>query len=208
MKPNKEYLKTLLKETAELAKTFDYSDIDGADAEISYLATKKYCWLGLHEGIASQADIKAKRTKFSDKIRANCRFYNKFFYRDGKLLKVESYVEGHDRLAAWYRACYIDNKRYLYPGGWCGEKGYGYIFVTEHRDGKVYEEYMVKDTQIVFWRYRYTSEGAVEAYNINYVPTGKYPILGEMEGIYNEATLEYKNTYCYNCYQNIDENKE
>lgn len=197
MKPTKEYLKTLLEETEELAKTFDYSDVDVANAEVRYLATKKYNWLGLLEGIAGKADIKAKRSRFSEKIRLSCEFYNKFFYISGKLMKVESYVNGHDRMATWYKAFYIGNKRYLCPGGNDGENRFGYIFVTEYRDGKVYEEYMVERTQIVFWRYRYTDEGTVESYYINYVPAGKYPVLSESEGIYDQETLEYKETNSY-----------
>ena len=194
MKPSKEYLRSLLEETEELAKTFDYSDVDVTDAEILYLATKKHNWLGLHEGIASLADMKAKRSKFSEKIRSSCGFYNKFFYIAGKLMKVESYVSGHDRMATWYKTIHIDNKRYLYPGGSNGENRFGYIFVTEYRDGKVYEEYMVEGSQIVFWRYRYSEDGTVESYFINYVPTGKYPIISESEGIYDQETLEYKET--------------
>ena len=71
MKLTKEYLRSLLEETEELAKTFDYSDVDVTNAEIRYLATKKYNWLGLHEGIASRADIKTKCSKFSEKIRSS-----------------------------------------------------------------------------------------------------------------------------------------
>lgn len=162
MKPTKEYLRTLLDETNEFAKTFDYSDVDVTNAEIRYLSTKKHNWLGLHDGIASKADIKAKHSKFSEKIRSSCEFYNKFFYIDDKLMKVESYVNGHERMDIWYRTFYVGNKRYLYPGGWDGENKLGYIFVTEYRDGKVYEEYMVGKTQIVFWRYHYSEEGNVE----------------------------------------------
>lgn len=197
MKPTKEYLRSLLEETEELAKTFDYSDVDVTNAEIRFLATKKYNWLGLHEGIASRADIKAKRSDFSEKIRLDCGFYNKFFYIAGKLVKVESYVSGHDQMAAWYRTYYTGNRRFLYPSGWEGENRLGYIFVTEYRDGRVYEEYMVGKTQIVFWRYRYSEEGTVESYYINYVPTGMYPILSESEGIYDQETLEYKETNSY-----------
>ena len=205
MKPTKEYLRSLLEETEELAKTFDYSDVDVTNAEIRYLATKKYNWLGLHEGIASRSDIKAKRSKFSEKIHSNCRFYNKFFYIDGKLMKVEGYVDGHDRMSTWYKTFYIGNKRYLYPGGSNGENRFGYIFVTEYRDGRVYEEYMVDKTQIVFWRYCYSEEGAVESYFINYVPTGKYPVISESEGIYDIESLEYKETYGYSWYQDNGE---
>ena len=201
MKPTKEYLRSLIEETEELAKTFDYSDVDVANADIYYLATKKHNWLGLHKGFASLADMKAKRSKFATKIRSNCGFYNKFFYVDGKVMKVESYVNGHDRMDTWYKAFYIGNKRYLCPGGSDGENRFGYVFVTEYRNGKVYEEYMVEGSQILFWRYRCTEEGAVESYFINYVPTGKYPVISESEGIYDVETLEYKETYSYAWHQ-------
>ena len=87
--------------------------------------------------------------------------------------------------------------RYLYPGVSDGENRFGYIFVTEYRDGKAYEEYMVGRSQILFWRYRYDEEGTVESYYINYVPTGKYPVISKSKGIYDIDTLEYKETYSY-----------
>ena len=203
MKPSKDYLKKLLDDTLEIAKNFDFSDVDVTDAKISYLATKKYNWLGLHEGIASLAEIKAKRTKYSDKIRSSCGYYNKFYYVSDKLIKVESYVDGHDRLSNWQKTYYTNNKRYLYPGGTAGQNGFDHIFVTEYKEGKVYEEYMVGKRQIVFWRYDYTTEGKIATYNINYVPTGNHPILSESMGFYDESTLEYEETSNYKWYQEL-----
>lgn len=204
IKPDKEYLMTLLKEVNELRDTFDYSDIDVSDAEVRYLSTKKYIWLGLTEGIDNQANMKAKRSKFSKKIRSDCQFYNKFYYKDEKLIKVECYVAGHDSLDVWYRTCYKDNRRYTYP---CGSyKNVTYIFVTEYRNDKVYEEYMVLDyNQIVFWRYNYPTEGTVESYYISFVPNGSYPVLAEVEDIYNEQTLKAETVRSYYWYEDFNQ---
>ena len=136
MRLDKEYLKLLLKK--ELAETFDFSDIDVTDSEILYLVTQKHPWLGLREGIDSQADIKAKCSKFSKIIRSNCSLYNKFFYKEGKLIKVETYIAGHDRLAVWYKVFYAGNKRYICPYGTDGKYVWGYIFVTEYKDKSIW----------------------------------------------------------------------
>ena len=61
MRPDKDYIKMLLSETKELVSTFDFSDIDVTDSEILYLATKKYPWLGLLEGIASHCFCKGHK---------------------------------------------------------------------------------------------------------------------------------------------------
>ncbi len=210
MKPEKDYLNSLITDVEDLADVFDHSDVDVAGAEISYLATKKYDWLGLHEGVAAKADIKAKRTKFSNKIRANCLFFNKFYYLDGRLVKVENFCEDRESPDVWYRTYYKDNKRYLYPCGSYAKNGCAYIYVTEYRDGKVYEEYMITGKQvkqIVFWRYRYPREGVAEVYYVNYVPKGEYPVLAEGKEVYDEATLERRTVDSYVWYQDRNKNE-
>lgn len=65
------------------------------------------------------------------------------------------------------------------------------MFVTHYKDGKVSEEYMVSGKQIVYEKYDYSDEEKVYYYYINYVPTGKYPVLAEASGHYLLDTLEY-----------------
>lgn len=40
----------------------------------------------------------------------------------------------------------------------------------------------------------------------NYI--NSYPIIAESEGLFDESTFEYKDTYSYVWYQDIDESKE
>ena len=84
--------------------------------------------------------------------------------------------------------------------------GLGHIFVTEYRNNRVYETYMASRSQIAFTRFDYETEGIVGSYFINYVPTGKYPIISESIGLYDESTFEYKETYHYAWYQNEAKN--
>lgn len=73
--------------------------------------------------------------------------------------------------------------------------------MTHFEDGRVVEEYYVCRNQIVYESYDYSDGNKVGYYEINYVPTGKYPVLGESKGHFLSDSLEYVEEERYVWYQ-------
>ena len=130
-------------------------------------------------------------------------FYNKFYKVDGQVLKIDSFVSGHDRLANRYIAYYEGNHRYLFPFYDWGKATGLYTLVTHFENERVVEEYFVNQGQIVYESYDYSRSDKVGYYCINYVPTGKYPVLGESEGYFLPDSLEYIEEESYAWYQEL-----
>lgn len=201
MKPDLEYLKCLLEKTKDVFEKYECTDCDFPLAEISYIATKKHNHMGICLGIDSIVQMKKYKTKKVANIRSNCNYYNKFYEIDGKVVRIDMYVAGHNRIDHSFIAYYERNYRYLFP--YSGNvKTVGRIFVTHFQDDKVIEEYIVDGNQIVYNSYDYSVEGKVYNYYINYVPNGSYPILAESSGYFTIDTLDYFQDNCYVWYQN------
>lgn len=201
MKPDKDYLKNLIGETEQKFEEFTYPELDLSAASVTYIPTKKRNFMGLKDGLDGLAEMKRYKVKESDKIRSNCMFYNKFFKVDGQVLKIDAFVAGHDRITNSYIAHYEGNHRYLFPFYSWGKATGLYILVTHFEDGQVVEEYFVCGGQIVYESYDYSGDERVGYYYINYVPTGKYPVLGESRGYYLKESLEYIEEERYVWYQ-------
>ena len=159
--------------------------------------------MGLKAGLDGLAEMERYKVKESSKIRSNCMFYHKFYKDGGKILKIDSFVAGHDRLSDSSIAYYENNYRYLFPY-YGQEKADGlYILVTHFENERVVEEYFVKQEQIVYESYDYSRSDKVGYYCINYVPTGKYPVLGESKGYFLPDSLEYVEEESYAWYQEL-----
>lgn len=203
MKPDKEYLKQLIEITKQKFDEFEYPALDLSLAEITYIPTKKRNYLGMKSGIDGLAEMKKYKVKESTKIRSNCMFYHKYYKIDGKIVKIENFVNGHDRLTNNYIAYYENNYRYLFPF-YKTEKAVGlYVFVTHFENEQVVEEYFIQNNQIVYEVYEHANGNKVNYYYINYVPTGNYPVLGESKGYYLTDTLEYIEEENYSWFQDL-----
>ena len=203
MKPDKKYLKKLITDTRQKFAEFEYPELDLSTAVITYVPTKKRNYMGLKAGLDGLAEMERYKVRESPKIRSNCMFYHKFYKDENKLLKVDSFVAGHDRLSDSCIAYYENNYRYLFPY-YGQEKADGlYILVTHFENERVVEEYFVKQEQIVYESYDYSRSDKVGYYCINYVPTGKYPVLGESEGYFLPDSLEYVEEESYAWYQEL-----
>lgn len=189
--PSKEYLRGLLDTAKQKFGGFEPVDLDTSCFDISYISTKKRNFMGLKDGISGLAEMRKYKVKQSVTIRSNSMYYHKLYKRDGKVVKIDSFVAGHERLGVSYFAYYEGNYRYLFPYSGFGTKSWTYMFVTHYINGKVSEEYMVSGNQIVYEKYDYSNEGKANYYYINYVPTGIYPVLAEKSGYYLLDTLEY-----------------
>ena len=203
MKPDKEYLKQLIEFTKQKYDEFEYPDLDLSKTEVTYIPTKKRNYMGIKLGIDGLEEMKKYKVKETAKIRSNCMFYHKYYKIDNKIIKIESFVSGHDRITNNYIAYYEGDYRYLFPF-YKKEKATGlYIFVTHFENNQVIEEYMISQNQIVYDKYEYFDHNKVKYYYINYVPTGKYPVLGESKGYYLLDSLEYIEEEKYVWYEDI-----
>ncbi len=189
--PSKEYLQMLLTSAHQKFKDYERLELDTTTFEITYIPTKKRNFMGLKDGISGLVEMRKYKVKESATIRSNSMYYHKFYKAEGKVIKVDSFVEGHERLDVSYSAYYEGDYRYLFPYTKFGTKSWTYMIVTRYKNSKVLEEYMVSGNQIVYEKYDYTNEGIVNYYYINYVPTGTYPVLAEENGHYLIDTLEY-----------------
>ena len=198
--PDKKYLEHLIEQITQKCTDFKYPELDLSAAVITYIPTKKRYFTGLRSGMDGLAEMKKYNVKESPAIRPNCMFYHKFYKADGKILKIDSFVSGHDRLAGGYIAYYEDNWRYLFPVDGDKIQTGSYILATHFENNRVVEECFVLSHQIVYEKYTYPDSGKVDYYYINYVPAGKYPVLAEHCGYYFPDTLEYVDVQHYAWY--------
>ena len=189
--PAKEYLQTLLCTAHQKFNDFQRVELDSSCFDISYIPTKKRNFMGLKEGISGLAEMCKYKVKESATIRSDSMYYHKHYKVDGRVVKIDSFVAGHDRLVCSYFAYYEGDYRFLFPYSRLGTKSWSYMFVTHYHNGKVFEEYMVEGNQIVYEKYDYSNKDKANYYYINYVPTGTYPVLEEKRGYYLLDTLEY-----------------
>ena len=189
--PSKEYLQMLLTSAHQKFRDYEQLELDTTTFEITYIPTKKRNFMGLKDGISGLAEMRKYKVNESTTIRSNSMYYQKLYKAEGKVIKVDSFVAGHERLDISYSAYYEGNCRYLFPYTNFGTKSGTHMIVTQYKNGKVFEEYMVSGNQIVYEKYDYANEGIVQYYYINYVPTGTYPVLAEASGHYLIDTLEY-----------------
>lgn len=191
-KPSSTYLKELIIETQNMFNDFVCEFSNAETADVTYVCTKKRNLMGIKCGIAGLAEMKAYNVKESPSIRQNCKYYNKFYKENGKINRIDCVVDGYDEIDVVYIAHYDGNRRYLFPYFENHEKAVGYyVIVTEFDGENVIEEYITNDNQIVYEQYDFSNRSNVGYYCINYVPNGKFSILGESEGEYNAESLEY-----------------
>ncbi len=193
MRPTKEYLCKLLSETVQKFENFTPPDLDLSAAEITYIPTRKNPWMGIERGLIGQREMMVYKVKESPKVRSNCKAYNEFYKINGRLVKTVYVTAGYPVCSCRY-AYYEGDWRYMFPFRY-DEKDYGArifacctaIGTTEY----IAEEYRIDGNQIVYTCYSAPKDGKAEYYHINYVPTGKFPVICEEDGFFNVDTLEY-----------------
>lgn len=191
-KPNNEYLQELIKTTRKEFDNFSYVFSNIQNANITYVCTKKRNLTGIIKGLRGLAEMKTYNVGETSKISPNCKYYNKFYNVGDRPEKIECFVGGHNDLDVIYIVKYDCNHRYLFPYFADLNKAVGYpIIVSVFENGNVIEEYEIDGNKILYEKYDYSMQDKVEYYCVNFVPTGKYPILGEENGYFNAKTLEY-----------------
>lgn len=186
-----EYLQKLLQEVSELREMIKYHELNEDDYdEISYIANKNDTTIGVQEGLSRELSCIRYKLKEKGSIRKDCKYYCKLYKKDGKTVRVESYVKG--RIDVVFTAYYSDSRRFLFPFSANGSFYPTYSYVTHYNNGVVDEEYHVNGVQIVYERY--ISKGdSVEYDCINYVPNGTYPVLSRANGVFvRSPELQYR----------------
>ncbi len=147
-------------EAYKLAEPCKWFDVDG-ECEIRYITgNTKYYWWPLCCGWRERLLKKNRGIFEKEKIRSNAKNYYKLFYKDGKLLKVENYIE--NRISSYYLCFYIGNARVLQSFDNIHKTPtWHYCIVTWFSDFGVEKEVWIdeKGKQIIFSEYAQKDDG-------------------------------------------------
>lgn len=126
------------------------------------------------EGEIIKAQLKRTKIEEHERLRKGTKNYFAIYRHSGKILKVESFVNG-EKDVTWHAFAH-NNKRYLIPFDKDGKKKYGYSIVSELSNGFIRSEYLVNDSQICYYEYNRISVTEVSVIYINYIPKSTYPV--------------------------------
>lgn len=194
MKKKFNYLKKLLKEVNEIREKEKYTDISENDYdEISFIANKKRTEFGLLCGLMRQFEAKELGVTEKNSIRQGTKFYYKIFKKEGKIVRIESFING--KIDVVFVAHYIKNRRFMFPfldgGGFYPT----YSYVSCFDGNEIKEEYMVENGQIVYECYSRIDKNNYGYDFINYIPNGTPQVLSMAKGRFVlKPELEYYQT--------------
>ena len=193
------YLIDLFEETQAIIKENQFHSCDCSSAEITYARNINDFITGKCEGIDALYSVQKHKIKEQPKLRFGTKNYIKKYYQNGKVLKIDCYVDGIPDIS--FFAYYEGNRRYLFPS----RAGGIYTIVSVYDGESVTEEYMVNESQIIYYGYNKADGGSIQRVYINYAPGGSYPILGCEIGIFVVSEqIEYKPISEYSWYSEFD----
>lgn len=197
-----EYLKSLLAETRAKQEAFPFYFPDETDAEITYLPSKlRIYWPGRIDSPNFLWEMEKAGVSEKPKLRKGTQNYFRIVRKDGKLLRVDTVIKG--RLDVIQIAHYEGDRRYCFPFSADGGFYPTSTDVLRFLEGQVVEDYMVSSNQIVYRSYDHTQPQRIGCREINYVPTGKEPILSKSIGYFERADqLRYVETYGWTFWEN------
>ena len=141
-------------EAYKLAAPCEWFDVDG-EYEIRYLTgNTKYYWSLLCCGLRERIFITSRGIFEKEKIRSNTKNYYKLFYQNGRLVKIEDYIE--NRLSGYFLCFYIGNARILQSfDNHTKKPTWHYCIVTWFSDFGVEKEVWINEngSQIKFSEY-------------------------------------------------------
>ena len=169
----KSHLIALLSETKNFVHTYQYAECDLFNAEIEYIRHRQDLTIGINDGFETLHTMQKYNIQPQNKLRSGTKNYRKKHYLNGSLKKIESFVDGS--LDVYFWAAYNNSKRYLIPFSKPHVLYPTYTHVWNECED-IIEEYMVDNNQIVYYRYKKTSENTYDFLYINYIPNGTYPV--------------------------------
>jgi len=198
-----EVLKTaasIYSEAYKLAKPCKWFDVEG-ECEIKYLTgNTRYYWTLLCCGLRERMYIKSRGICEKEKIRSNAKNYYKLFYKNGKLLKIENYIE--NRISSYYLCFYIGNMRVLQSFDNIHKAPtWHYCIVTWFSDFGVEKEVWIneKGTQIIFSEYA-PKDDVIEYRFAKCLPSSIYEedrVYYYERGRFHDNGTVYENLECY-----------
>jgi len=191
---------SIYSEAYKLAKPCKWFDIDG-ECEIKYLTgSTKYYWTLLCCGLRERLYIKSRGICEKEKIRSNAKNYYKQFYKNGKLLKIEDYIE--NRLSGYHLCFYIGNARVLQSFDNISKKPtWHYCIVTWFSDFGVEKEVWIdeKGHQVIFSEYA-PQDDIIKYRYVNCLPHAKHSedrIISYERGLFRDGGTVYENLERY-----------
>ena len=178
-----DYLQALLTEVNALRENFPYRELNENDYDaVIYIANKNDTRIGVQQGLRQVLACQKHHFRETERIRANSKNYCKLYKKQGKTVRVESFVKG--RLDVVFLAHYTEDKRFLFPFSEAGGFYPTYTYVTHFSGDLVDEEYYADGHQIVYERYHYHDDQTAGYDFINYVPAGTAPVLSRASGVF------------------------
>lgn len=200
----KSYLIGLMNEARQIIKDYRYTDFDSSDSEILYSRNNHDLTTALCDGLEALYIMQKCGIKCRTTLRKGAKNYIKRYCKNGKVQRIDCYVDG--KLDITYMAYYQENKRYLMPFYPDSKKpSIAYTCVTVYKNDFIAEEYLVNDSQIVYYRYEKIPDIYFKKLHINYAPEGTYPVLCCEHGVFWIADkLKYKTLSEYSWYSEFE----
>ena len=186
------YLRSLIAEASKKRAVFSFSMPDETDAEISYLPSKlRLYWPGNIDCLHFRYEAEKYNAYERSKLRKNTRNYHRIVRKNGRILRIDSYVEGILNIINLMH--YEDNRRYSFSYNPVAPGVPAATVVVTYQNGHIVESYTVNhDWQIIHRTYSANNDGTIQYSYINYLPSGNPSVSGTEEGFF---TLGEKLSY-------------
>lgn len=176
----------------ELCKPCEWFETDD-DCEVKYMTgNTRFYWSLLCCGLAETLMKRDHGIYERDRLQGNTKNYYKLFYKNGRLIKVEDYIDG--RLRGYFLSFYNGNVRVLKPFDTdkiCHWLHLG--IVSEFSEEGVVNEVLIDENgQVINSEYRYKTN-IVEYETANCLPNAKCDRIQAFEqGVFYDNGKKYK----------------
>ena len=184
-------LQQIIDDVENKRKSVPFVPLTLDNAEISFMPTKGYSFIGLDDGLWDCYQKEKRHIEIKQKLPVNAKNYHRIIQKDGKVERIESYI--YSKLNVVYLAYYEGNRRYLFPFMPNGSEYPTYTFVSVYNDGLTTEVYHTNSSQIILQQYQQLNENETDIVIVNAVPKGKVPIQEHWYGkLIKKEHWEYK----------------
>ena len=183
-----------------------YSHLNEKDCQISYIPSIKSgdWWFALQSGLMAQFKMQEKNISEKKVIRKNSKNYLKIYKLNNIVKRIDKINNGKIDVVymTYFEKDTIIYKPFSSDGGFYPT----YSCITEFIDDEVSCEYMIEGEQIVLEIYEKEKKNKWNYTNLNYVPSGEYPVLGLEKGVFKiNKKITYVTTYSEYWYEKLKE---
>ena len=180
----------------DLLYNFEYIPLFEADHQISYIPVMKTGadYFALKSGFMARFIRQNKKVSEKQKIRKDSKNYFKIYKQNNIIKRVDKIING--KIDVIFIAYFDNNLRIYKPFSSSGNSYPTYSYITEFANGEVSNEYMINNLQIVLEAYEKVKENIWNYLILNYVPSGKYPVLSLEKGVFSiDQNITYTNKH-------------